>query len=125
MENIEYALPQIRAKLKIFYWKDIYNMDETGLFYHKVPLWVISKFANPRCFKHVNLDNLSCHYRANKTAWMIGLLFKDFVRWFDARMTGRKVLLTVDNCPSYPKQLRFIINAAFILTSWNVTRKEK
>ncbi|MFQ6626232.1 hypothetical protein Gotur_004978 [Gossypium turneri] len=33
MENIEYALPQIRAKLKIFYWKDIYNMDETGLFY--------------------------------------------------------------------------------------------
>ncbi|MBA0763153.1 hypothetical protein Gotri_012658 [Gossypium trilobum] len=124
MENIEYALPQIRAKLKIFYWKDIYNMDETGLFYRlqayhslarkqfegrkkdkerltivvcyngdgsdKVPLWVISKFANPRCFKHVNIDNLSCHYRANKTAWMIGLLFKDCVRWFDSRMTSRK-----------------------------------
>ncbi|TYG57284.1 hypothetical protein ES288_D08G130100v1 [Gossypium darwinii] len=33
IENIEYALPQIRAKLKIFYWKDIYNMDETSLFY--------------------------------------------------------------------------------------------
>ncbi|TYG50390.1 hypothetical protein ES288_D10G171600v1 [Gossypium darwinii] len=33
MENIEDALPQIRAKLEIFYWKDIYNMDETGLFY--------------------------------------------------------------------------------------------
>ncbi|TYG96263.1 hypothetical protein ES288_A11G335400v1 [Gossypium darwinii] len=28
------ALPQIRAKLKIFDWQDIYNMDETGLFYH-------------------------------------------------------------------------------------------
>ncbi|MBA0610758.1 hypothetical protein Godav_011553 [Gossypium davidsonii] len=80
MENIEYALPQIRAKLKIFYWKDIYNMDETGLFY---------------CLQ------------------------------LDARMTSRKVLLIVDNCASYPKQLRFIINAAFILTSWNVTRKEK
>ncbi|KAG8485918.1 hypothetical protein CXB51_019268 [Gossypium anomalum] len=34
MEHIEDALPQIRVKLKIFYWKDIYNMDETGLFYH-------------------------------------------------------------------------------------------
>ncbi|MBA0749479.1 hypothetical protein Gogos_003399 [Gossypium gossypioides] len=90
MENIEDALPQIRAKLEIFDWKDIYNMDETGLFYHlqaehslatkqlegrkkdkerltvvvycnrdgsnKVPLWVIGKFANPRCFKHVNID---------------------------------------------------------------------
>ncbi|MBA0754130.1 hypothetical protein Gogos_022111 [Gossypium gossypioides] len=28
MENIKDALPQIRAKLENFYWKDIYNMDE-------------------------------------------------------------------------------------------------
>ncbi|MFQ6621719.1 hypothetical protein Gotur_001531 [Gossypium turneri] len=34
MENIEDALPQIRAKLENFDWKDIYNMDEKGLFYH-------------------------------------------------------------------------------------------
>ncbi|MBA0874231.1 hypothetical protein Goshw_013805 [Gossypium schwendimanii] len=33
MENIKDVLPQTRAKLEIFYWKDIYNMDETGLFY--------------------------------------------------------------------------------------------
>ncbi|KAK5794563.1 hypothetical protein PVK06_035800 [Gossypium arboreum] len=33
MENIEDALPQIRAKLENFDWKDIYNMDEIGLFY--------------------------------------------------------------------------------------------
>ncbi|MBA0664565.1 hypothetical protein Goklo_004538 [Gossypium klotzschianum] len=33
MENIEDALSQIRAKLEIFYWKDICNVDETGLFY--------------------------------------------------------------------------------------------
>ncbi|MBA0763834.1 hypothetical protein Gotri_013235 [Gossypium trilobum] len=51
---------------------------------------------------------------------MIGLLFQDFVRWFGARMTGRKVLLIVDNCPAHPKllkQLRFIISVAFILAS--------
>ncbi|MFQ6634156.1 hypothetical protein Gotur_010404 [Gossypium turneri] len=33
MENIEDALPQIRAKLENFCWEDIYNMDETDLFY--------------------------------------------------------------------------------------------
>ncbi|TYG52759.1 hypothetical protein ES288_D09G054600v1 [Gossypium darwinii] len=33
MVNIEYALPQIRAILENFDWKDIYNMDETHLFY--------------------------------------------------------------------------------------------
>ncbi|MBA0667411.1 hypothetical protein Goklo_000501 [Gossypium klotzschianum] len=33
MENIEDASPQIRAKLEYFDWKDIYNIDQTGLFY--------------------------------------------------------------------------------------------
>ncbi|MBA0655180.1 hypothetical protein Goklo_007692 [Gossypium klotzschianum] len=33
MENIEDDLPQKRAKLENFDWKDIYNMDETNLFY--------------------------------------------------------------------------------------------
>ncbi|MFQ6642643.1 hypothetical protein Gotur_017230 [Gossypium turneri] len=72
MENIEDALSQIRAKLENFDWKDIYNnKDETSIFYvvcynrdgsDKVPLWVVGKFANPRCFKHVDIDNLNCHY---------------------------------------------------------------
>ncbi|KAG8497126.1 hypothetical protein CXB51_008268 [Gossypium anomalum] len=33
MENIEDVLPQIRAKLENFDWKDIYNTDEKDLFY--------------------------------------------------------------------------------------------
>ena len=33
IENIEDDLPQKRAKLENFDWKDIYNMDETNLFY--------------------------------------------------------------------------------------------
>ncbi|MBA0627837.1 hypothetical protein Godav_022644 [Gossypium davidsonii] len=48
---------------------------------------------------------------------MTGLLFQNFVHWFDAKMTGRKALLIVDNCPAHPKQLRFIIGVAFILAS--------
>ncbi|KAK0579627.1 hypothetical protein LWI29_028873 [Acer saccharum] len=46
---------------------------------YKVPLWVIGKYANPRCFKHVNMSNLSCHYGANKGAWLTGLLQEFFV----------------------------------------------
>ncbi|MBA0862049.1 hypothetical protein Goshw_003817 [Gossypium schwendimanii] len=33
IENIEDALPQIKAKLENFDRKNIYNMDETDLFY--------------------------------------------------------------------------------------------
>ena len=37
------------------------------------------------------MSNLSCHYWANKRGWMTGLLFQEFVGWFDKRMNGRKV----------------------------------
>ncbi|MBA0862955.1 hypothetical protein Goshw_014835 [Gossypium schwendimanii] len=33
MENIKDVLRQIRVKLENFGWKDIYNMDETCVFY--------------------------------------------------------------------------------------------
>lgn len=85
---------------------------------------------------------------------MTGLIFQEFLHWFDARMTGRKVLLIVDNCPAHPKiveglkntelfflplnstskiqpmleileQLRFIIDVAFIQVSWKAMRKEQ
>ncbi|XP_022893755.1 CENP-B homolog protein 2-like [Olea europaea var. sylvestris] len=144
MENIENALPGIRSKLDQFQLKDIYNMDETGLFYRweadhslatkqlegckkdkeritvvvccngdgsdKVPFWVIGKYANPTCFKNMNMNNLNCKYRSNKKAWMTGLLFQDFVGWFDKRMNGRKVLLIVDNCPTHPKVVEGLRN---------------
>ncbi|XP_022895306.1 CENP-B homolog protein 1-like [Olea europaea var. sylvestris] len=69
----------------------------------KIPLWVIGKYANPRCFKNVNMNNLNCKYRSNKKAWMTVLLFQDFVGWFEKRMNGRKVLLLANNCPAHPK----------------------
>ncbi|MBA0673443.1 hypothetical protein Goklo_024749, partial [Gossypium klotzschianum] len=67
----------------------------------KVPLWVIGKFANPRCFKH-----------------------------FDARMTGKKVLLIVDNCPAHPKKgeinpekINVLDAIHFINVAWNIDLK--
>ncbi|XP_022865448.1 CENP-B homolog protein 2-like, partial [Olea europaea var. sylvestris] len=157
MENIENALPGIQSKLDQFQLKDIYNMDETGLFYRleadhslatkqlegckkdkkritvvvccngdgsdKVPLWVIGKYANPRCFKNENMNNLNCKYRSNKKAWMTGLLFQDFVGWFDKRMNGRKVLLIVDNCPTHPKVVEGLRNVELFFLLPNTTSK--
>ncbi|MFQ6626230.1 hypothetical protein Gotur_004978 [Gossypium turneri] len=119
MENIEYALPQIRAKLKIFYWKDIYNMDETGLFYRLQAYHSLArKQLEGRKKDKERLTIMVCYNR------------DDFVRWFDARMTGRKVLLTVDNCPSYPKlgtlreRRNNVLHAIhFINVAWNIDVK--
>ncbi|XP_074375143.1 CENP-B homolog protein 2-like [Apium graveolens] len=58
----------------------------------KVPLWVIGKYAKPKCFKNVNMNNLNCEYQFNKKAWMTGLLFQEYCHWFDKRMNGRKML---------------------------------
>ena len=157
MEDIANALPEIRSKLDQFNLKDIYNMDETGLFYRleadhslatkqlegrkkdkeritidvccngdgsdKVPLWVIGKYAKPRCFKNVNMNNLNCEYRFNKKAWMTGLLFQEYCHWFDKRMNGRKVLLLVDNCPAHPKIVEGLRNVELYFLPPNTTSK--
>ena len=111
---------------------EIYNMDETALFYRmesdrglatkrlegrkkdkerltvvactnangtdKVPLWIIGKFASPRCFKNVNLANIGCHYRNSKRAWMDNYLFREWLAWFYRHLNGKKAILFLDNC---------------------------
>ena len=36
----------------------------------KLPLWILGRFLNPRCFKNINRDNLGCIYHANTKDWM-------------------------------------------------------
>ncbi|GJX18630.1 CENP-B homolog protein 2-like protein [Tanacetum coccineum] len=110
MEGMEDKLKSIRDKVDQFEMKDIFNMDETGLFFRlqpdhslatmqlegkkqdkerltvaiccnedgseKLPLWIIGKYAKPRCFKNVNLNSLNCEYRANKKQKTIESFFK-------------------------------------------------
>nr|XP_006811844.1 PREDICTED: tigger transposable element-derived protein 2-like [Saccoglossus kowalevskii] len=42
---------------------------------HRLPPVVIGKSRNPRCFKHVNMENLTIHYLNQSIAWMSGELF--------------------------------------------------
>lgn len=44
---------------------------------HKVPLFVIGKSKNPRCFKH--FKKLPVKYRSQKSAWMTRDLFKTWL----------------------------------------------
>jgi hypothetical protein len=63
----------------------------------KLQHWVIGKSTKPRCFKSVNLKLLGVEYRNNKTKWMTGVICEEFLRAFDRKMRGRKVLLLMDN----------------------------
>ena len=137
--------------------KDVFNMDETGLFYRlqadhslatkqlegrkqdkerlmvviccneddseKILLWIIGKYAKPRCFKNVNMNSLDCQYRANKKAWMTSVLFDEYVRSFDQMMHGRRVLLVVDNCPAHPRNIEGLRNVELFFLPPNMTSK--
>jgi hypothetical protein len=63
----------------------------------KLPLLVIGKYENPRCFKNVNRDSFGCKYQSNPKAWMTQIIFLEWLKGFDVRMTGCNVLLIMDN----------------------------
>ncbi|OAE18883.1 hypothetical protein AXG93_3022s1070 [Marchantia polymorpha subsp. ruderalis] len=67
----------------------------------KLPLWIIGKFWDPRCFRNLNGENLGCRYRWNLKAWMTQVIFLEWIKWFDLRMAERKVLLILDNCSAH------------------------
>ena len=69
----------------------------------KLPLFVIGKYAKPRCFSGVK--SLPCCYRSQKKSWMDWDLFTEWVKELDRKYAAqdRKIALTVDNCPDHPK----------------------
>ena len=65
----------------------------------KEKLLIIGKAVNPRALKGANFGKLPVIYRSQKSAWMTGRIFEEWLRDFDCRMNaqGRNVLLTMDN----------------------------
>ena len=129
---VEEELIEIRQDLDPYDSEDIYNMDESALYWkmspegtlateqmpgtkveksrisinlavnvtgtHRLYPWFIGTAAKPRCFSRlgINVNNFRMVWRSNKKAWMTGLIFKDYLLWFDAQMTGRRVVLLID-----------------------------
>jgi hypothetical protein len=76
----------------------------------KLPLWIIGKAKDPRCFKNLNRDNLGAIYRFNQTAWMKHDIMIEYLYWFDRKMTGRKVALLMDNFSAHELAVKPIGN---------------
>ncbi|CAB4401535.1 unnamed protein product [Rhizophagus irregularis] len=113
------TLPEERLRLRTLLAKyneeDIYNADETGLFFrmepnqtlgtgsHKFQPLVIGKSLNPRCFKNFNKSALPVIYRANSKAWMRADIFIEWLHHLDNyfRIMDRKILLLIDNAGSH------------------------
>ena len=113
---------ELKTILSAYDPKDIYNVDETGLFFRMPPSksltsgtkqfkdritvalctnvdgsdriqpWIIGKSAKPRCFKDFVPSNY-VHYVNNTKAWMTGHLFSEFLHHFDKHIKAKK------NCP--------------------------
>jgi hypothetical protein len=62
---------------------------------------IIGKAARPLPFRKVQIDSVPFHYYHNKTAWQNRGTFSDWLRKFDLKMSGRKVLLLLDNASSH------------------------
>ena len=62
---------------------------------------VIKKSLNPRCFKSIDVSELPVHFHANAKAWMTGGIFANRSKAFNLKMSGRKVLLLLDNASSH------------------------
>ena len=125
--------------------KDVFNVDEAGLFYQckpdkslsfkgetcsggklskqrvtlliganmdgseKLPLLMIGKSANPRCFK--NVKSKPIEYQSNSKAWMTAIIFEKWLEQLDLKFEKqkRKILLFIDNCSAHSvPQLRNI-----------------
>lgn len=73
------------------------NMDGS----EKLPLLMIGKSANPRCFK--NVKSKPVEYVNSARAWMTGNLFEKWLLKLDKKFKKekRKVILFIDNCTAH------------------------
>lgn len=123
----------IRQALSTYCPRDVFNCDETALFWKQIPdrslstrslpgkkkekarisalfccnadgserlpTWYIGTAKRPRAFQAAgiqNIQNLNVFWRSNRKAWMTSIIFEEWLRWFDSRMTGRRVVLLMD-----------------------------
>lgn len=64
---------------------------------------MIGKSAKPRCFRGWNPTEVRVEYRSNKSAWMDGALWVEFLNTFDKNMAarGKRAYLLADNAGSH------------------------
>jgi hypothetical protein len=68
-----------------------------------LPVLFLGRAEKPRCFKRKSGEDFGFQYKANKKAWMTGVVFREWLRGFDRdmRSEGWHVLLLLDNASSH------------------------
>ena len=76
----------------------------------KLPPWFIGKAQTPRCFDNsgIYVENFPMVWRYNGMAWMTGVMFEEYLRWFDRQMAGRHVCLVIDELSAHHAGLGFL-----------------
>ncbi|XP_064465488.1 tigger transposable element-derived protein 6-like [Ornithodoros turicata] len=103
----------LRSTLGGFAHDDVYNLDETSLFYKLGPSTTLStpagtdkrqpvvtgKSKRPRCFGMTFDPAVYCDYYSNRKAWMTTAIFQTVLKKLDRdmRLQGRRVILVIDN----------------------------
>ena len=83
----------------------------------KLPLLLIGKSKNLRCFKHINRDNLPVIYSNQSNAWVNAVIFAE---WFHEKFVPAvqkhlremdvepRAVLLLDNCSAHPNEEQLI-----------------
>ena len=141
VEKAQKRLQEVQDIVATYERKNIFNCDETGLFWKMTPPktlgrfsrkgikedkaritahltinadgtekllpWIIGRAKNPRFFgkDRKNTCGIPLVYHFNKKSWMNGEIFKEYLEWFDAQFSGRKVLLLMDSFSAHETAL--------------------
>lgn len=150
-EITESQMIPIRQVLSGYHPQDIFNCDETALFWKRVPdrslttrqlpgrrkekaritahfccnsdgserlpIWYIGTARAPRAFQAagINIRNLNLVWRHNGKAWMTAKIMEEWLRWFDSRMAGRRVVLLMDNFSAHESAVQAINKSSSLL----------
>ncbi|CAB4481133.1 unnamed protein product [Rhizophagus irregularis] len=117
IESLPAERVRLRALLAKYDAEDIYNADETGLFFRMEPNQTLSTGAVAGRKKDksrvsilfcANATALPVIYRANSKAWMRSDIFVEWLRHLDNyfRTLDRKILLLIDNAGSHFNTIR-------------------
>ena len=82
------------------------NADGT----EKLPIWFIGTARRPWAFQAagIHIENLNLIWKSNQKAWMTSQIMEEWLRWFDNKMTGRKVVLLMDNFSAHEAAMQTI-----------------